>query len=218
MENDFLLDIDFDLFEENKEERVINEEVYEIEKDKEKKEELLKSIEEKATKIDEKKANDLLKIESGTNLSSQQLLAIDLFINGENKTQIAKKVGVTRATIIKWFKKDEIKKEIQEREKDRDNAIYHELVSYVPKSVKMIKEMMESEEVEPKDRLRAIQMLWDATGFSKKKEEEQVKNQTIIAINPEIAPNKTVVNNMVERVIEEDDEETKKIKDNIIDV
>lgn len=216
--------IDFDVFDEEyldkeeSDEEKIDDEVCEINEDENKRQELIKMVEEKSNKMESLNKLKSFKEENDTNLTEKQVQAIDLFINGENKTQIAKKVGVTRATVIKWFKKDEFKKELEEKEKERDVAIYHELISYVPESVGIIKSIIENDLVEPKDRLRAIQMLWDATGFSKKKEQETVKRQTIIAINPEFSPNKTVVNNMVERIIDEDEEDTNKVKENVIDV
>ena len=213
-EEDFNIDfLDFDVDLDN-----LNEEVYAIEKDKSKQDELVNTIEEKASQIQQNQAITQFKRDNNTSLSEKQLNAIDLYINGENKTQIAKRVGVTRATVINWFKKDEFIHELEEREKERDTSIYHNLISYVPKSVKVITQMIEDNELSAKDRLRAISMLWDATGFSKKQTEDTVKQQTIININPEFAPNKKVVNNMVERVIEEDEEDTTKNKDDVIDV
>lgn len=198
----------------------LNEEVYAIEKSKSKQKELVNTIEEKASQMQEKQAIARFKKNNGTSLSEKQLNAIDLYIDGTNKTQIAKKVGVTRATVINWFKRDDFIAELEEREKERDTAIYHNLISYVPKSVKVITQMIEDEDLAAKDRLRAIGMLWDATGFSKKQGQEEVKQQTIININPEFAPNKQIINNVAERIILEDEDETtkEKEKDKVIDV
>lgn len=230
-DENFNWDIDFsdlesdtdDLNDMSDEELGYDENVLEIDKNEEKKKSLIDTIEKKSLQIEHNNKLREMKSNENTTLTEQQLNAITMYMEGMNKTQIAKAIGVTRQTVIKWFKKDDVKAEIQEREEEIKYTVYHELYNYVPKSVKIIKDIIEDDTIGAKERLRGIQMLWDATGFSKTSGDNSRKTTTVININPDYFPNNTVVNNnlMQERVIEEDIEDTTKVKEEeqkIIDI
>ncbi|MFI3251892.1 MAG: hypothetical protein R3Y60_02000 [bacterium] len=181
--DDFELEIDLDdiIIEEDKKEKVLYEKVYDG------------TLESKQNNAIEKVMQKSMLMDRDNNITTNQMIAIDMYIKGSKKSDIAKECGVSNSTISKWFNKDDkflqvldsTKKEIEIANKNHFNSL-------VPDAISRLKDIIINEPPESKTLLGAIKIVMENSSINDTKEITKNISQTQIVINPKYEQNDMV--------------------------
>lgn len=197
---DLELDLDDIIIDENpKKEKILYDKIYDG------------SLESKQNNAIEKIMQKANNIDVNNDISLIQMKAIDMFLKGKKKGEIANECRVSNSTISKWFNKDErflqvldsTKKEVETSQKNHFNSL-------VPDAIKRLQEIIVNEPPESKTLLGAVKMVLENSSLLENKEITKSISQTQIIINPKYEQNEEVKNlgNLGDDVIDVDYEES----------
>lgn len=197
---DLELDLDDIIIDENpKKEKILYDKIYDG------------TLESKQNNAIEKIMQKANSIDVNNDISLIQMKAIDMFLKGKKKGEIANECGVSNSTISKWFNKDErflqvldsTKKEVETSQKNHFNSL-------VPDAIKRLQEIIVNEPPESKTLLGAVKMVLENSSLLENKEITKSISQTQIIINPKYEQNEEVKNlgNLGDDVIDVDYEES----------
>lgn len=108
-------------------------------------------------------------------LNAKQLKAIELSINGITQNGIARKLGVSKATVSYWFKNEEFVDMLEKVQKEQVKMFRNHFISQVPSAVRELDKIIRNPSTKDENKLRAISMILDYAGVR-----ENVKDQTNI--------------------------------------
>ncbi len=108
-------------------------------------------------------------------LNAKQLKAIELSINGITQNGIARKLGVSKATVSYWFKNEEFVDMLEKVQKEQIKMFRNHFISQVPSAVRELDKIIRNPLTKDENKLRAINMILDYAGVR-----ENVKEQTNI--------------------------------------
>ncbi len=187
--------------------------------EKEKEVEVLKhdessyNLENKQNKAIERAFNKAVSNTPNSTLTIPQMQAIDLFLKGNKKTEIAKAIGVSNSMISKWFNHDNEFMEVLDKTR-KEVAIVNKnhFHSLVPKAINRLDDILRSEETDSKTLMNAIKLVLQGADITHVKEDVKQYNQTQIVIAPQYTMDNqeakdlgTISNDVIDIVYEESD-------------
>ena len=131
-------------------------------------------------------------------ITEQQSQMIDLLIQGEQKTNIATRLGVSRQTIYAWLQLKEVKKEKQKRLNDIKKEAKNKIATKVDNCIDVIYEIaLKSKDTRTK--FQAAKYLCDqfiGSPTAEKTEKEEENNKITVCLEDDD------INNMMNRIEE----------------
>ena len=129
-------------------------------------------------------------------ITEQQSQMIDLLIQGEQKTNIATRLGVSRQTIYAWLQLKEVKKEKQKRLNDIKKEAKNKIATKVDNCIDVIYEIaLKSKDTRTK--FQAAKYLCDqfiGSPTAEKTEKEEENNKITVCLEDDD------INNMMNRI------------------
>ena len=131
-------------------------------------------------------------------ITEQQSQMIDYLIEGENKSSIATKLGVSRQTIYAWLQLKEVKKEKQKRLNDIKKEAKNKIATKVDNCIDVIYEIaLKSKDTRTK--FQAAKYLCDqfiGSPTAEKTEKEEENNKITVCLEDDD------IDNMINRIEE----------------
>ena len=131
-------------------------------------------------------------------ITEQQSQMIDLLISGEQKTDIAKRLGVSRQTSYAWLQLKEVKKEKQKRLNDIKKEAKNKIATKVDNCIDVIYEIaLKSKDTRTK--FQAAKYLCDqfiGSPTAEKSEKEEENNKITVCLEDDD------INNMMNKIEE----------------